>query len=99
MYLGNFRLQLHHAFLFNVGEYTGNPVAHRCVIHERCGEEMKRDAHIYGSAVAAVNVPIMRHHPRRSQGVDMLIGTTLVFHQPCSFSADVPGSFGFVQSK
>lgn len=60
---------------------------------------MKRDAHIYGSAVAAVNVPIMRHHPRRSQGVDMLIGTTLVFHQPCGFSADVPGSFGFVQSK
>lgn len=42
-HLGNFRLQLHHIFLFNAGEYTGNPVAHMWPIRARCGEEMKSD--------------------------------------------------------
>lgn len=49
-------------FLFDAGEYTGNPAAWTRLIHKRCGEETKRDACIRDSAVAAVNVPVVRHH-------------------------------------
>lgn len=41
----------------------------------------------------------MRNRPRQSQGADLLIGPTLLFHPPCDCFAGVPGSFGFVQSK
>lgn len=49
-------------FLFDAGECTGNPVAWTRLIQKRCGEETKRDVCICDSTVAAVNVPIMRHH-------------------------------------
>lgn len=49
-------------FLFDAGECTGNPVAWTRLIQKRCGEETKRDVCICDSTVAAVNVPIRRHH-------------------------------------
>lgn len=48
-----------HIFLLNVGEYTGNPVAHTCLEQERWGGNEERDARTHDSAVAAAKAPVI----------------------------------------